>query len=130
MKKIFLIIAPHQDDEISIGGAMIPFLKEQGFTPHVLFSTNGDYRTSGDIRMQEASRALAILGVKKENIHILGYGDTLNTPDHNHIFYSKEASVISPAGHSETYGVKGFMDYAYGRISTGSPTRCYILRGL
>ena len=121
MKKIFLIIAPHQDDEISIGGAMIPFLKEQGFTPHVLFSTNGDYRTSGEIRMQEASRALAILGVKKENIHILGYGDTLNTPDHNHIFYSKEASVISPAGHSETYGVKGFMDYAYARRSVHSP---------
>ena len=28
-----MVIVPHQDDEISIGGAMIPFLQEQGFTP-------------------------------------------------------------------------------------------------
>ena len=121
MKKKGLILAPHQDDEISIGGAMIPFLQEQGFTPHVLFSTNGDYRTSGEIRMQEASHALAILGVKKENIHILGYGDTLNTPDHHHIFYSKENVVRSPAGHGETYGVEGFIDYAYLRRNVHSP---------
>lgn len=121
MKKKVLILAPHQDDEISIGGAMIPFLQEQGFTPHVLFSTNGDYRTSGEIRMQEASHALAILGVKKENIHILGYGDTLNTPDHHHIFYSKENVVRSPAGHGETYGVEGFIDYAYLRRNVHSP---------
>ena len=121
MKKIFLIIAPHQDDEISIGGAIIPLLQEQGFVPHVLFSTNGDYRVPVEIRMREASHALSVLGVKKRNIHILGYGDTVNSSDHHHIFYSEETPVTSPAGHGETYGSEEYVDYAYLRYRVHSP---------
>lgn len=118
-KKTFLVVVPHQDDEISVGGAVIPLLREQGFTPHVLFCTNGDYRVSAEIRLNEAARALHVLGVPRENIHILGYADMLGGPQH--IFYSTNAPVVSPSGHTETYGTNEFIDYSFFRHHAHSP---------
>lgn len=84
-----------------------------------MFSTNGDYSLSADIRLKEAADSLAVLGLNHSHIFILGYGDTLLNEESKsecnftHIFYSEENVVVSPHGKSETYGAAGFQDFAY-----------------
>lgn len=118
-EKKFLVVVPHQDDEISVGGAVIPLLREQGLIPHVLFCTNGDYRISAETRLHEAACALHVLGVPREHIHILGYADMLGGS--HHIFYSTDNPIISPSGHTETYGTNEFIDYGFLRRHVHSP---------
>lgn len=70
------VIVPHQDDELVIAGPMIFAATKKGMNVKVIFVTNGDYNAhEGPIRMREAMRSLAVLGVKQENILFLGYGD-------------------------------------------------------
>ena len=69
----------------------------------VAYSTNGDFEVSADVRAQESVEALKILGVPRENIIFLGYGDAHKLSD---------TQTQSPAGHFETYAPKNFVDYA------------------
>lgn len=108
-KKI-LVIVPHEDDEINLAGSVMYGFLHQGYEVHCAFTTNGDYSFNAETRMNEAIHALHILGV--QNIYFLGYGDTPNFYKNGHIFYAKN-SVISPAGHGETYGLFDFPDYAW-----------------
>lgn len=108
-----LIIVPHEDDEINVAGNLIWNLSRGGAEVHVLYTTNGDWKTKADTRVGEAVAALSVLGVHKENIHFLGYGDSLNTTAGVSLFYHPEGKVLSPAGHSETYAGVGFSDFAF-----------------
>ena len=106
-----LILAPHPDDEINIAGNMILTLAAAKAEIFVAYSTNGDFDQSAEIRAREAVNALKILGVPRERIIFLGYGDGHNLSD---------TVTTSPAGHSETYAAEGFIDYAkktFGRHS-------------
>lgn len=107
-----LILAPHSDDEINIAGNMILNLAAAKAEIFVAYSTNGDFEQKADIRAQEAVDSLKILGIPREKIIFLGYGDGHKLSD---------KPTTSPAGFSETYAAKGFVDYAkktFGRHSS------------
>ena len=105
------VFVPHQDDELNIAGALIYSLVKGGAKVKVVYTTNGDCLYDAKTRLKQASAALAILGVPREDIIFLGYGDSLGGS--SHLFYHKNDVVTSPAGHSCTYGDAGFYDYSF-----------------
>ena len=112
-----LILAPHPDDEINVAGNMILNLTAAKAEVFVAYSTNGDFENSAEVRASEAVNALKILGVPRQKIIFLGYGDTFNGKGKPHIFFADNKTTTSPAGHSETYAAKSFTDYAKGKHS-------------
>ena len=107
-----LILAPHPDDEINIAGNMILTLAAAKAEVFVAYSTNGDFEQSAEVRAQEAVDALKILGVPRERIIFLGYGDGHKLTD---------KPTQSPAGHDETYAAQDFIDYAKKTFGRHSP---------
>ncbi|MBQ3336926.1 MAG: PIG-L family deacetylase [Selenomonadaceae bacterium] len=107
-----LILAPHPDDEINIAGNMILTLAAAKAEIFVAYSTNGDFEQAAETRAREAVDALKILGVPREKIIFLGYGDGHELSD---------TPAPSPAGHVETYAAENFVDYSkkiFGRHSS------------
>lgn len=107
-----LILAPHPDDEINIASNMILTLAAAKAEIFVAYSTNGDFELKAETRAQEAVEALKILGVPREKIIFLGYGDGHKLSD---------MPTQSPAGHVETYAAENFVDYSkktFGRHSS------------
>lgn len=117
-KKV-LVIVPHEDDEINVGGSIMYSYVHKGADVYCAFTTNGDFSFSAATRMDEAKRALTVLGVK--NIIFLGYGDTSNNYKGGHLFYAEQRPVESPSGHNETYGSDIALDYAYQKHKKHSP---------
>ncbi|MBR1645645.1 MAG: PIG-L family deacetylase [Selenomonadaceae bacterium] len=107
-----LVLAPHPDDEINVAGNMILNLSAAKAEILVAYSTNGDFEISADVRAQEAVDALKILGVPSERIIFFGYGDGHKLSD---------KPTTSPAGHTETYAAKNFVDYAKKTFGRHSP---------
>ena len=107
-----LILAPHPDDEINIAGNMILALAAAKAEVFVAYSTNGDFEQSAEVRAKEAVDALKILGVPRERIIFLGYGDGHKLSD---------KPTQSPAGHVETYAAQDFVDYAKKTFGRHSP---------
>mgnify|MGYP000444329442 CR=1 FL=1 len=104
-----LVIIPHQDDELNLVGDLI---QRNDLSPFVVYTTNGDYSYRAETRFKEVINALTIFEVPEEQIIFLGYGDTLNSKEHRHIFYSYEV-IESNAGHLYTYGTPTHEDYSY-----------------
>ena len=98
-----LVLAPHPDDEINVAGNMILTFSAAKAEIFVAYSTNGDFEASADVRAKEIVESLKILGVPREKIIFLGYGDGHKLSD---------TPTKSPAGHFETYAPKNFVDYA------------------
>lgn len=98
-----LVLAPHPDDEINVAGNMILNFSAAKAEIFVAYSTNGDFEASADVRAKEIVESLKILGVPREKIIFLGYGDGHKLSD---------KPTKSPAGHFETYAPKNFVDYA------------------
>ncbi len=98
-----LVLAPHPDDEINVAGNMILNFSAAKAEIFVAYSTNGDFESSADVRAKEIVESLKILGVSREKIIFLGYGDGHKLSD---------TPTKSPAGHFETYAPKNFVDYA------------------
>ncbi|WP_338824796.1 1D-myo-inositol 2-acetamido-2-deoxy-alpha-D-glucopyranoside deacetylase [Moorella humiferrea] len=92
--KRLLVISPHPDDETLGAGGLIAQARERGDAVKVVFMTNGDgfrrgvekyngflpagpadFLQYGFLRQKEALNALAILGVKGEDVIFLGYPD-------------------------------------------------------
>lgn len=112
MKKIdLMVLAPHEDDELAIAGPMIYQAVKNGQTVKVVFSTNGDYYPhEGPIRMNEALNALRVLGVKKEDVIFLGYGDQTQSV---HLYNANADEVICAYnGNDETYGNSEIEEFA------------------
>lgn len=116
-KKRMLVLAPHQDDEIDL--AAYALLNLRNWEKFILYSTNGDNKTPATVRFNEAIESARVLGVPKDNIVFLGYGD--NQDSSTCIFFSNEELVVSAAGHTETYGVNGINDYHYQKHGIHSP---------
>ena len=79
----FLFVSPHDDDAIIGGGlTMLSSLKDK-IPVHVVVVTDGaqgycsleEQNTISDVRRRETFASLEMLGVKKKNIHWLGFPD-------------------------------------------------------
>ena len=108
--KNVLVLAPHQDDEINILGGLIEQYVGSGSHISVVFTTNGDRYDTQEIRAAEAVEVLTTLGVQKENITYLGFGNewtpqTVNDQEIAHIYNSPDPDAIwtSMYGATNTY---------------------------
>ena len=112
-----MILVPHEDDDINLAGGVIEEYIKHGSTVYVVFSTNGDgderfdMSKMGAIRINEAIRAHAVLGVPESNIIFLGYGDgwAKNGP---HIYNAPHDEIMtSMAGKQATYAIESHPAY-------------------
>lgn len=110
MKKA-LILVPHPDDELLVGGAMLYALAHsEEWNVKIVYSTNGDYyKHEADIRLREALAANKTIGIPEENIIFLGYG---NRWEGSHIYNSLEICK-SAAGFWQTYALQEHPEYCW-----------------
>ena len=102
-----LVIVAHEDDEICLMGGLFEQYLEHGSTVRIAFLTNGDFEGSenGPVRINEAIRAAASLGIPESNLIFLGYGDQWE--DGMHIYNAPGDEVLFSHSHlSETYGTE------------------------
>ena len=107
-----LILAPHQDDELNIAGLLLDQMAAARMEITVCFMTNGDYSGNEAVRLREAKSVAK--GSGGYRIIYLGYGDggyegaLLNSASDSEV-------TVSPAGHTETYGVGDVQDFHFAR---------------
>ena len=112
MIKTALIIVPHPDDEINIGGGIFTQLADNGIDTTVLICSNGDYYhdTIND-RYKEALKVKDILRYNK--LIYLGYGDNYKDV---HIYASSEITPgISTSGYRETHAPDSTKEFCFER---------------
>lgn len=105
MKNIVLF-APHQDDEVISSFLYLGEQKQKGNKVSVIFATNGDYkgRDIAAIRAEESIKALSGIGLSKDDIYFMGYGDTGMRPTSSFLFrlYHSEIKQILPTPYSSS----------------------------
>lgn len=82
-RQCFLFLSPHDDDAIIGGGLMIAAALSEGVPVHVAVVTDGamgycsmaEKGRISDIRRKETYASYGLLGVKRQNIHWIGYPD-------------------------------------------------------
>lgn len=125
MKQKVLLIVPHQDDELFVGGGLLRTLaRDEGYEAYVVYTTNGDFFPhEAEVRLGEAVRVLTeFAGVEESHIFFLGYGD--GWKDGGHIYHQEgEEPLVSMAGKTETYAPEGHSDYRYMRSGRHSAYR-------
>lgn len=116
--KNVMIIVPHQDDDINLAGGLIEQYVEGGSDVTVVFTTNGDRYLPAETRAAEAVNVLTTLGVQKENIYYMGFGDQWVPQAHNgteisHIYNSPEPDAVwtSLFGAAATYSTESIACY-------------------
>jgi LmbE family N-acetylglucosaminyl deacetylase len=123
-KRNILIVSPHEDDETIACAGVIKTAVENGDDVRLLLVTNGDYKGKPEERIKESIAAMDRLGLKKDKIYYLGYGDWNVI---NELYYQKNTpSNIkdSTTGNSQTFGFPGIIDdYRYLLSGTHS-TNC------
>lgn len=120
------IVSPHLDDESLGMGGLMSEARRMGISVSVIFMTNGDgnriganlqfhtgystpkqYIQSGIDRQQEAYKALAALGVNKNNIYFLGLPDgglsSLLLPKYQSTAYRSPETMLNHSTYSITY---------------------------
>ncbi|WP_314642640.1 PIG-L family deacetylase [uncultured Veillonella sp.] len=95
-----MFIVPHEDDEINMAGATIYGAIQEGLEVYVVFLTNGDYEYTFDVRCNETYQMAKEIGLPKENIIFLGFGDFIG----HEVIQNKLAIITSHANHDKTYG--------------------------
>ena len=115
-KTRLLVIAPHPDDETVMTGGLIQRVLENQGKVEIVYLTNGDgsrttiiqedkkvdlspteFISLGETRIEEASKAASILGVKRDDIFFLGFPDQGLTK-----IYSRNFSQADGIGVSTT----------------------------
>lgn len=116
--KNVMVIVPHQDDDINLVGGLIEQYTQSDSQVSVVFTTNGDGNISAEERAAEVVSVLTPLGVKKENIYYLGFGDqwqsqTVDGVAIPHIYNSLDSDTIwtSVHGATATYGTESIPCY-------------------
>lgn len=126
--KNIMIVVPHQDDDINLMGGLIEQYTQGNSEVTVVFATNGDGDLGGaEVRAAEVISVLTTLGVKKENIYYLGYGDlwepqVFDGKEIRHIYNSADPDAVwtSLSGATATYGTESipcYLDLPYTRNS-------------
>lgn len=125
VKQKVLLIVPHQDDELFVGGGLLRSLAKGGeYEAYVVYTTNGDFFPhEAEVRLGEAVRVLtAFAGMEESHIFFLGYGD--GWKDGGHIYHQEgDEPLVSMAGKTETYAPEGHSDYRYMRSGRHSAYR-------
>lgn len=116
--KNILMVVPHQDDDINLMGGLIEQYTQGNSEVTVVFTTNGDFYGINDVRADEAVSVLTALGVKKENIYYMGFGDqwqsqTIDGREIFHIYNSPDPDAVwtSVFGATATYGTTSIPCY-------------------
>ena len=125
MKEKILLIVPHQDDELLVGGGLLRTLaRNKEYDAYVVYTTNGDFFPhEGEARLRESVRVLKeFAGMEESHMIFLGYGDGWR--DGGHLYHQNgDRALVSMAGRIETYGLKGHADYRYARSGRHSAYR-------
>lgn len=125
MRKKVLLIVPHPDDELLVGGGLLRTLAQsEAYEAYVVYTTNGDFFPhEGEARLRESVRVLKeFAGMEESHMIFLGYGDGWR--DGGHLYHQNgDRSLVSMAGRMETYGLKGHADYRYTRSGRHSAYR-------
>lgn len=114
MKKVLLLV-PHEDDELLIGGGLLVCLaRDKKYDVSVVIATNGDYYPyEHPYRIQESVTAMNKMGINNDHIFFLGYGDDWHG---KHIYNSNPDEIKeSAAGHTETYLTANLKEWHYQR---------------
>lgn len=112
--KSIMLLVPHQDDDFNVLGGVIEEYIKYASDVRVVFSTNGDYYGQAEVRAQEACSALGSLGVARDHIIFLGYGDQWS-PDGPHLYNAELGQVMTSAfGSRETYGTSAIPAWREG----------------
>ncbi|MCI9584160.1 PIG-L family deacetylase [Clostridiaceae bacterium] len=121
MNKKMLVLAPHPDDELLLAGALIYTLKKKKYDITVAYFTGDDSSAGrGAVRMREAVEALDVLGIRRDNVVFLGYGN--NWKNGTHLYNMPEDHVaVSYAGRTETYGLEDHPEYCMLKSGTHRP---------
>lgn len=125
-KKISMVVAPHEDDEILGFAGSIQKTVANGDIVKVVLLTNGDYfdKDLGPIRIRETMKALEVLGVNKSNIYVMGYGDIIIQS----LYECSDPGIVfdAPSGYDSTYGDPSSNLYDYHTLDAGTPAKyCY-----
>jgi len=117
-KKI-LIVSPHEDDECIACAGVIRKAIMDGNDVRVMFVTNGNATNIAETRIKESITALAKLGLSKDKIYYLSYGD-YSVMDSLREFKNDPTRVFADMfGYTQTYGFPGVInDYHY--VLTGT----------
>lgn len=114
MKKRCMLIIPHQDDELFVGGSVLyEFANDINWEVFVVYTTEGaGIYEEPETRMKEAIKALHIIGIPENNIIFLGYGNVWSDGIN---IYNKddEVACVSKRGGSCTYALKNHQDFSY-----------------
>jgi len=130
LNKTILIIVPHPDDELNIGGALLPMLKKRGYVVKVMIVTNGDAECSAKVRLKESIKGLKILGIEEKNIIFLGYGNRWDGK--THIYNDAEnVRAMSFAGKTHTYALENHHEYHFQKYKEHCKyTKCNMKRDI
>ncbi len=125
-KKISMVVAPHEDDEILGFAGSIQKTVANGDIVKVVLLTNGDYfdKDLGPVRIRETMKALEVLGVNKSNIYVMGYGDIILQS----LYECSDPGIVfdAPSGYDSTYGDPSSNLYDYHTLDAGTPAKyCY-----
>ncbi len=105
-----LVLVPHEDDDVNMAGATIQHFVDAGSEVYVAFVTNGDSVGLSSERLYEAVACMDELGVPRENVYFLGYGDDWQG---THLYNrAPDEAALSLIGRDRTYGTAGLRDFA------------------
>ena len=110
-KKV-LFVVPHEDDEYNIGSGIMEKYVDCGSDVRVIFVTNGDMYGGADIRYNESTNCMKVVGIPEDKLYFLGYGDSWDSREYGHIYNAPGDEVVRSAfGAYETYGTETHLDY-------------------
>ncbi|MCR4763456.1 MAG: PIG-L family deacetylase, partial [Lachnospiraceae bacterium] len=116
-----LLLVPHEDDELLIGGPMLVNLCRGGREVFVYIATNGDYYPFESAhRAHESLEALALMGVAPDHIIFGGYGDDWQGKALYDSAYQERKT--SAAGFTQTHGpADGIEEWHFVRTREHAP---------
>lgn len=121
--KHVLVLVPHQDDEINLAGGVMEHYLRSGSRVSLVYATNGDYNGLAEERSREVLAMAELLGIPKEDVYYLGYGNQWQPRGSaTHIYFSDDPDVVwtSHIGATETYGTEAIDCYARSSYTRGN----------
>ena len=114
-EKRVMVLVPHQDDEVNLAGGVMEQYTRAGSRVFLVYATNGDYNGLAEERSLEALAAAETMGIPREDVYYLGYGNQWQPQgDAGHIYFSPSGDTLwtSHIGATETYGTAAIGCYA------------------